>query len=180
MQRHFSIVIVLICLFALTGFVQAGAPVCSFDTNPVPVELLTGEHAHFFDTSTESPDTWNWTIDDDGGPVYYTTVNVTHTYNFVGVYDVSLFVQNQAGNDTCTEEQFVTVSEPEPTTAPTTAVPTQGSDLNASIAPILGDVAGLFPDIVSLLVGAVPVVILLALVGGVVALFGSILDKIRM
>jgi hypothetical protein len=54
------------------------------------------------------------------------------------------------------------------------------ADLNASIAPILSDVALLFPDIVTLVTAAIPIIILLAIVGFLVGLFDSILGKIRL
>jgi len=54
------------------------------------------------------------------------------------------------------------------------------ADLNASIAPILEDVSLLFPDIVALVTAAIPIIILLAIVGFLVGLFDSILGKIRL
>ncbi|MCX6684711.1 MAG: PKD domain-containing protein [Methanoregula sp.] len=80
-------------------------PVASFTsdarsgTAPLSVE--------FKDTSTNYPTSWTWTFGD--GDVS-STQNATHMYTTAGYYTVSLVVSNDAGSDSVTQSQYITVS----------------------------------------------------------------------
>jgi H+/Cl- antiporter ClcA len=51
--------------------------------------------------------------------------------------------------------------------------------LNGSINPILVDAAALFPYLVDLIVSVVPLLLIMAVVGLIVGLFGIIVSKIK-
>ena len=94
-----------------TGFITVNAmtePVASFTAN---VTSGTAPLAvNFTDTSTNSPTDWTWTFGDG----YYSYIeNPAHEYTEAGTYTVTLAVTNEAGSDTVTETDYITVgSEP--------------------------------------------------------------------
>jgi PKD repeat protein len=89
----------------LSGFVQP-PPVANFTSNvstgcaPLTVK--------FTDTSTESPTSWEWDIDNDG-IIDYTTQNPEHTYSNPGTYTVKLTSKNGGGSNTLTKGDFIVV-----------------------------------------------------------------------
>jgi len=178
--------ITLILVITLVGLVTAAAPVCSFDNAPQPTNLYVGGHAHFNDTSTETPEVWNWTIDDSDGPFYYVTKNITHQYDHVGVYDVTLWVGNQAGNDTCLGEDMVTVlttPTTQPTTAPPTTAPTAtptSGNISIGISPVISDVTGLLPLMLDLVIAALPLIVVIMVIGVTFGIFDGLLGKIKL
>jgi small-conductance mechanosensitive channel len=58
--------------------------------------------------------------------------------------------------------------------------PASAGAMNDSISPILSDVAQLFTPLLDLIIKAVPVIIVLAVVGFVLGIFGVILGKIKL
>ncbi len=64
---------------------------------------------HFTDTSTGSPTSWAWDIDNNGN-IDYTTQNPTHTYNSVGTYSVKLTATNAGGSDDETKLDYIVVA----------------------------------------------------------------------
>lgn len=86
-------------------------------TTPVPdftadnTQITVGGSVNFTDLSTGNPTTWEWTFQ-GGDPTYYTGQNPPSiTYNDPGTYSVSLFVQNAAGSNTETKEDYITVGD---------------------------------------------------------------------
>ena len=80
-------------------------PVADFSANPVagPSPLLV----QFTDTSTGTPDTWNWAFGDGN---VSTEQDPAYTYGSTGLYTVSLTVSNAAGNSTKTAYDFINVT----------------------------------------------------------------------
>jgi len=82
-------------------------PVCDFIADQTTI--TAGESVQFTDNSTNYPTTWSWTFD-GGDPASSTAQNPVVTYNTPGTYDVSLYVTNNAGNDTETKVGYITVN----------------------------------------------------------------------
>jgi PKD repeat protein len=82
-------------------------PVCDFSADQTTI--TAGETVQFTDISTNYPTTWSWTFD-GGNPASSTTQNPAVTYDTPGTYDVSLYVTNNAGNDTETKVAYITVN----------------------------------------------------------------------
>ncbi|WP_328590980.1 PEGA domain-containing protein [Methanofollis fontis] len=100
------------------------APVAAFTATP-----LSGDaplQVTFTDTSTDGPETWNWTFGDGN---VSDERNPLHTYTEEGTYTVSLTVANGYGQDTLTREDYIVVSStPAITlTAPTGRLPANES-----------------------------------------------------
>jgi len=78
----------------------------------------------FFDDSTGSPASWNWTFGDGGTS---TEKKPVHTYTTIGTYDVSLNVSNAWGSNVMEKGGFIEVTAlPEPPIANFTANITSG------------------------------------------------------
>jgi hypothetical protein len=54
------------------------------------------------------------------------------------------------------------------------------TDLNATIGPILDGVIELFPTLLDLILGALPIIIAMAIIGFVLGIFDGILGKIKL
>ncbi len=84
------------------------APVAEFSANPVngtaPLSVA------FTDLSTNGPNSWSWDFDNDGTPDSAAR-NPSHTYPEAGSYTVSLSVENTAGSDVETKQDYIVVSE---------------------------------------------------------------------
>ncbi len=76
----------------------------------------------FTDTSSNTPTSWSWTFGDSGTS---TAQNPSHTYTTNGSYTVALTATNSYGNNTCTKNNYITVSLPVPV-ANFTGTPTSG------------------------------------------------------
>lgn len=85
----------------------ASAPVAAFSANvtsgPTPLDIL------FTDESTNTPTGWDWSFDDGGSNS--TDQNPVHTFNSAGVYTVALTASNDAGEDTETKVDYITVCD---------------------------------------------------------------------
>jgi C1A family cysteine protease len=83
-----------VCIKAFTNF---SLPVASFSANVssgnAPLTVA------FTDSSTGSPTAWNWSFGDGSAWVNGTAQALTHTYNGIGNYTVTLVVSNSAGQD---------------------------------------------------------------------------------
>jgi len=81
----------------------------------------------FTDTSTNSPTSWAWDVDNDG-TTDYTTQNPQHIYSSAGTYTVNLTATNAGGSDTESKINYITVTSPvTPPVANFTASPTSGT-----------------------------------------------------
>jgi len=52
-------------------------------------------------------------------------------------------------------------------------------DINSSIGPVLDGVIALFPTLLSLVLGAIPIIIAMSLIGFVLGIFDGILSKLK-
>lgn len=95
-------------------------PVASFTGTPaIGLAPLT---VHFNDTSTGAPETWEWHFGDGDSSA---DQNPVHIYDNPGIYDVSLTVANEGGNNTLTVPGYIQVSSGDPI-ADFTATPMSG------------------------------------------------------
>ncbi len=67
-----------------------------------------GDSVRFYDTSTGGPSSWNWSFE-GGEPSISTVKNPIVTYKNPGIYNVSLKVGNDAGQDALTKYSFINV-----------------------------------------------------------------------
>ena len=85
-------------------------PVASFTVSSyggeAPVDIT------FTSTSTGEINSWLWNVDDDADyeSNYY---SFTHTYENSGTYDISLIVTGPGGQSTITQNDAITITEPE-------------------------------------------------------------------
>ena len=86
-------------------------PVANFTADPTTgsAPLLV----QFTDTSSGSPDSWNWIFGDGNTS---TLQNPSHSYGTPGNYTVSLTVANAAGNNTKSVQDFINVTGTPPCT----------------------------------------------------------------
>ena len=96
----------------ITGQAQV-APVAAFAGDTA---TCTGKSVTFYDYSTPAPSARLWTFQ-GGTPSTSTQPNPTVTYSAAGTYDVKLVVQNAAGMDSITLNNYITI-----TTSPTASV----------------------------------------------------------
>ena len=88
-------------------------PVASFTVSSysgeAPVDIT------FTSTSTGEVNSWLWNVDDDSDieSTYYT---FTHTYDNPGIYDISLTVIGPGGQDVHTENDIISITEPDAST----------------------------------------------------------------
>lgn len=77
------------------------------DFNQSQVSALDGEAIQFIDLSSGIVDNWHWNFGDGGtSSLQYPS----YAYSSPGVYTVSLVVENNAGADTLTKENLITIS----------------------------------------------------------------------
>ena len=97
-------------------------PVASFTANVtygiVPLVV------QFTDTTTGSPTSWNWSFGDGG---FSSSENPSHVFTTAGTYMVSLTAANAGGNNTATQNSYITVTAPSvPAPIITSISPTSG------------------------------------------------------
>lgn len=85
-----------------------GTPVANFSVDNL--SPLAGEYALFTNTSTNNPTSWNWVFE-GGNPETSTEQNPVVVYNTPGVYDVTLTVSNNYGDDVLIKNDYITVNE---------------------------------------------------------------------
>jgi PKD repeat protein len=110
---------------------------------PVPdfsASVTSGEApltVSFTDESSGSPTEWQWNFGDSSDIL--TEYNPTHTYTKAGTYTVTETVTNEAGKDTETKTDYITVTAPESTDISSqsteTAIPDAASQ-STVIAPV--------------------------------------------
>ena len=91
-----------------TNYITVGAPVqpvSSFTANTTAGKAPLG--VQFTDTSTGSPQTWNWSFGDGG---VSSAQSPSHVYTSAGNYTVNLTVTNAAGSSTATRSGYIAVS----------------------------------------------------------------------
>ena len=86
---------------------SCGPPVAGFTASVT--EVCPGGSIQFFNNSTLSPSSFNWSFP-GGTPSTSTSPNPVVTYNNPGIFNVSLTATNSFGSDTQTNSNFITVS----------------------------------------------------------------------
>ena len=81
-------------------------PVADFFANLT--DICPGTTIQFFDNSSASPTSWNWTFT-GGTPGSSTLENPMVTYNTNGTYSVSMTATNASGSNTVTKNAYITV-----------------------------------------------------------------------
>ena len=81
-------------------------PVADFEADATTV--FEGQTINFTDLSANTPTVYSWTFD-GGSPSSSAEQNPSVTYNTAGIYTVSLYVENTAGNSTETKVNYITV-----------------------------------------------------------------------
>ncbi|OYT15796.1 MAG: hypothetical protein B7C24_11145 [Bacteroidetes bacterium 4572_77] len=81
-------------------------PVADFSADVTTI--FVGQSVQFTDLSQNLPTDWQWTFD-GGTPASSVAQNPSITYNTAGTYDVTLFVENSAGNDVMVKENYIEV-----------------------------------------------------------------------
>ncbi len=73
--------------------------------------IEVGQMVYFTDKSTNNPIEWAWNFGDDSGTtVHSSSEELSHTYTEAGTYTVILTVSNDAGCDSETKTNYITVS----------------------------------------------------------------------
>jgi len=125
-NRSLIFCLLLLCLIISPVFAQTVTTISVSGTvithNPVhkPISSFTaipksGREpltVQFTDTSTYSPKTWKWEYksDNSGWKKFSNLQNPAYTF-LKGKYDIRLTVSNNAGSDTSTKQEYITVSE---------------------------------------------------------------------
>ncbi|MHC1706707.1 MAG: C25 family cysteine peptidase [Bacteroidales bacterium] len=81
--------------------------VAGFTANPL--SLIQGNTVTFTDTSSGSPNSWNWSFP-GGIPAASALQNPVITYNYPGNYPVSLVVTNDSGSDTLIKNNYISIT----------------------------------------------------------------------
>jgi len=93
-----------------TGYITVNdptvAPVADFEANVTTI--FVGQSVQFTDLSQNAPTDYTWTFE-GGTPASSEDQNPSVTYNTPGTYDVTLFVENSAGDDEMTKTDYITV-----------------------------------------------------------------------
>jgi PKD repeat protein len=94
------------------------APIANFSADQTNVN--TGATVSFTDLSSGSPSSWSWSITPGTGWTFAsgsaTSQNPQITFNTAGTYTVELTATNGQGSDTETKTNYITVTDPAPTT----------------------------------------------------------------
>jgi len=155
-------VISMIFLIALVGIVH-GVPDAQYTATP-----LTGHPylttIQFVNATTGLNLTYAWDFGDGGTS---TLANPFHVYGAVGVFTTKLVATGDGGNDNLTRNNYITITADD-------------TPLNTSVGGILDSIPPLFGSLVSLVIAAGPIMVILALVGFIIGLFGAIVGKIKL
>jgi len=112
------------------------APTASFTANNTAV--CAGSTITFTSTSTGSPTGYSWSFT-GGSPTASSAQNPTVTYNTAGTYTVALTVSNANGNNTLTQNNYITVYAKPTLTTSSTAVACYGASTgSATVTPAGG------------------------------------------
>ncbi|PHI19274.1 hypothetical protein CEQ90_13760 [Lewinellaceae bacterium SD302] len=85
---------------------EGSAPEAAFTADALEIE--EGQNVNFTDQSTNEPEAWAWTFD-GGLPLTSDDQNPTVLYNDQGIYDVSLTASNEFGENTFSQEAYISV-----------------------------------------------------------------------
>lgn len=119
----------LLLLISLSCILPVSAlplqPVANFTADPQEGSAL--EPVQFTDTSAGTPASWHWDFGDGTSSVFQ---NPRHTYQYLGVYTVSLTVMNAAGNNTSVSKKIYMADSGTqvPTTIPQNSQPSRTTE----------------------------------------------------
>jgi uncharacterized protein (TIGR02145 family) len=85
---------------------QTQVPVADFSVDEVMI--IEGEEVHFTNLSTNTPTTYVWAFGDGNTSALK---NPVHVYETHGIFTVTLTATNNAGSDTKTKNELITVSQ---------------------------------------------------------------------
>lgn len=93
-----------------TGYIEVGdptiPPVANFEADVTTI--FVGQSVHYTNLSQNNPTIFNWTFE-GGTPASSSAQNPTVVYNTAGTFDVTLYVENSAGNDELSMPNLITV-----------------------------------------------------------------------
>jgi len=144
------------------------APSANFNGTPTsgcsPLTVL------FVDMSTGTLRDYNWTFGDGGSS---TAFNISHTYTAgigTSAFTVSHGVNATlgAGSDIETKSAYITVTDVCRKPIDPNMIDTK------NLSALIGNVGGLFPGVIALIISVMPLVIIMVIAGLVVAIFGGI------
>ena len=92
--------------------VAPGPPAADFISSSQTI--TTGQYVNFYDLTSGGPTQWNWTFVGGSPGISIVQNPVGITYNYPGVYNVSLSVSNPYGNDYITKILYITVQDEPP------------------------------------------------------------------
>lgn len=112
MKKLFLYTVLVLASSALvtsTSCLKVAVPVAAFSISADTI--LAGQSVDFTDESTGNPNFWSWTL--DGSDIFFSgeqhPQNVVYTYP--GVYDVTLYVENENGEDMITKTACIVVAQ---------------------------------------------------------------------
>jgi len=103
----FTFFTMFFCFLTIGGVGAAEVPSANFTSNTTSGN--TSLTVQFNDTSTGNATSWSWNFGDNQTS---TLQNPIHTYTTEGTYNVSLTASNEAGSNTITQENYITVIIP--------------------------------------------------------------------
>lgn len=112
-------------------------PVADFTAGETAIKV--GAIVNFTDLSTNNPTNWNWSFP-GGTPVSSTLQNPAVAYNTAGTYSVTLTAINDAGSDSETKINFITVTEDSP------VLYCEPTNINSGLGYISGIILGTYSN----------------------------------
>lgn len=94
---------------AVVLVVLGDPPIAGFSADTFIAEV--GENVSFYCETIGEVENRYWTFE-DGNPNFSTEENPVVYWDIPGLYDVSLYVENQAGDDSKIEENYITIFDP--------------------------------------------------------------------
>ena len=173
MNARVILVAGLIVVLAIVMPALAVAPSSNF--NGTPTSGCSPLSVYFVDMSTGTLSDYNWTFGDGGAS---TALNVSHTYT-VGVGTSTFTVSHGvnatlgAGSDIETKSAYITVNA-----ACHTPIDPNVVDW-ANISGLIGNISRIFPGIIAMVLGILPLIFIGMIVGLVVGLFGAIMEVVK-
>ena len=163
----------LIVVLAIVMPAFAVAPTAEF--NGTPTSGCSPLSVYFVDMSTGTLNNFNWTFGDGGTS---TALNVSHTYTVgsgTSTFTVSHGVNATAGagSDIETKSAYITVN-----TACHTPIDPNIVDW-ANLSALIGNIPRIFPGVIAMVIGILPLIFIGMIIGLVVGLFGAIMEIVK-
>jgi len=166
MKRSVISVITLVFLITLVGTVGA---VCTEPEALFGCDKVTGhpgESFQFTNLSTGCNLTYAWVFGDDSE--ISTDPSPSHVYTDVGLYDVTLTARDSFNNNFDDNAQLEYIE-----------ITADDTPLNTSVGGILDSLPPLFGSLLSLVIAAIPILVILAIVTFILGILGAVVGKIK-